>query len=393
MKILSKPTTISITDASQNVGVPNYIANLAPGTGYEIPNSLVSVAFQEFAGRYGYQMGVYAYSGGCYDTKRGQLLINGGGHNDFNGNAVYGFSLYSSENPKWQLIRPSTSPPVGTDPTKIYPDTCPNGDPTATHTYNQIIYDEHNDKLVLCGLSAYFGGGGISARIRALDLTTKTWDPYSSHPAKPVQGSEVAAVYDSKLKIIWDKGAPEGAHLSKYDVVANTVSTVSDGFSLHQDAPLALDPNRRILVAIGGYAGSPSWNTSSTEMVLWDLTSSTSVKCYEKSALAGFPAGLKTAKIGLEFHPPSGSFVAWSGGTKIYRLIPPATNPFSNPWTFETKTASGKLPNDVGSGVYGRFRWAPYPGNPAKGVFVMSMPGPGSDGWSAINTYIYKPDF
>ncbi|MBK9323653.1 MAG: hypothetical protein IPM97_12040 [Bdellovibrionaceae bacterium] len=68
MKILSKPTTISITDASQNVGVPNYIANLAPGTGYEIPNSLVSVAFQEFAGRYGYQMGVYAYSGGCYDT-------------------------------------------------------------------------------------------------------------------------------------------------------------------------------------------------------------------------------------------------------------------------------------------------------------------------------------
>ncbi|MBK9323654.1 MAG: hypothetical protein IPM97_12045 [Bdellovibrionaceae bacterium] len=324
--------------------------------------------------------------------QRGQLLINGGGHNDFNGNAVYGFSLYSSENPKWQLIRPSTSPPVGTDPTKIYPDTCPNGDPTATHTYNQIIYDEHNDKLVLCGLSAYFGGGGISARIRALDLTTKTWDPYSSHPAKPVQGSEVAAVYDSKLKIIWDKGAPGGGPHKKKGG-GGGFPFRSDGFSLHQDAPLALDPNRRILVAIGGYAGSPSWNTSSTEMVLWDLTSSTSVKCYEKSALAGFPAGLKTAKIGLEFHPPSGSFVAWSGGTKIYRLIPPATNPFSNPWTFETKTASGKLPNDVGSGVYGRFRWAPYPGNPAKGVFVMSMPGPGSDGWSAINTYIYKPDF
>lgn len=391
MKISSKPTTITISAAT--TGVPNYIANLAPGTGYEIPNSLISVAFQDFAGRYGNHMGSYAYSGGCYDTKRGQLLISGGGHNDYNGNAVYGFPLYSSETPKWQLIRPSTSPPVGSDPAKSYPDQCPNGDPTASHTYNQIIYDEHNDKLVLCGLSAYFGNSGLSARIRALDLNTKTWDPYSSHPLKPVQGSEVSAVYDSKLKVIWDKGAPEGAHLTKYDVVANTVTTVSDGFNLHQDAAMAIDPNRRILVAIGGAEGSPSWHTATTQMVLWDLTSSTSIPCYEKGGIASFPAGLKTDKIALEFHPPSGSFVAWSGGTKIYRLIPPAANPFTNTWTFETKTALGKLPNDIGSGVYGRFRWAPYPGNPSKGVFVMSLPGPGVDGWSAINTYIYKPDF
>lgn len=395
--LISAPSTILVVAPA--VGVPNYIAKLAPNAGYEIPNSNISVAFQNFSGQYGSSIGVYAYSGGAYDTKRGTLMISGGGHNDYNGNAVYGFSPYASETPTWSRIKAATSPPNGSDPGQRYPDQCPNGDPAASHTYYSILYDAYNDTLVLYGLTAYFGAGGVSRRVRKMNLATRTWDSYAAHADKIDIGDSAAAVYDQVAHVIWGKEAPHVTGLQRMDVATGGVTQIPDNApKFNQDAALAIDPSRRLIVAIGGAGGfGPNADSNATDMVLWDLDSynGSRVTAYARP-LNGFPAALKAAKIACEFHPPSGWFVAWRGGNIIYILKPPS-NPFTGTWTFESRTPVGnQLPADPGGGhggAYSRFRWAPYPNDPARGVFVLTMPG-GSEGrYTTINTYLYKPDF
>ena len=128
-------------------------------------------------------------------------------------------------------------------------------------------------------------------------------------------------------------------------------------------------------------------------MVLLDFNSRSgaNIVSYGRT-LSGFPSGLLGDGIGLEFHPPSGSFLAWRGGNTLYRLIPPS-NPFTGTWTFQTITPGGTaLPSS--STNYNRpwsgFRWAPYPHDPSRGVFVMDC-ATGSE--IASNVAIYKPNF
>jgi hypothetical protein len=395
--VLSSPATLRVF--APDAGVPSYIGTLAPNAAYQIPNSDVAVAFQNFAGQYGGHISVFAYSGGAYDTRRGMLLISGGGHNDYNGNAVYGFSPYASNTPAWIRVRGSTSPPNGSDPTSSFSDQCPNGDPAASHTYYSIIYDRYNDALVLYGLTSYFGSRGVSRRVRKMNLTTRVWDPYTAHGNKLDIGDSAAAVYDDVANVIWGKEAPHLTGLQRMDVTTGGLTQVSDGApKLNQDSAMAIDPRRRYIIAIGGASSyGPNYDNSGTDMMLWDLATydGSRVASYSR-ALSGFPSALKTAKIACEFHPPSGCFVAWRGGNTIHLLRPPA-NPFTGTWTFETRTPTGgPLPPDPGGGhggIYGRFRWAPYPNDPTKGVFVMVVPGGSEGNYRTLNTYIYKPDF
>lgn len=379
--------------------VPSYIRNLAAGSALQIATR-ISNAFASFAGQSGDPMGVYAYSGGAYDTKRGRYMRSGGGHNDHNGNGVYGVSIYASETPAWELFKPHTSPPSVTDVnTQPAVETAPNGDPAASHTYNQIIYDAQNDKLVLMGLGAAAGSNGAAfPRIRALNLTTNTWDGLTSHPSKANAGQGAFACYDELARAVWCKEGQITLGLQRFDVVANTVSTVSDGLgTMNIDVAVALDPVRRYMIAIGGYNSFGPLDSGAADMLLWDLATynGASVTAYSRT-LTGFPAALRAAKLGLEFHPPSRSFVAWAGGNSIYRLIPPS-NPFTGTWTFQTLTPSGTaLPTvsiDSLGGVYSKFRWAPYPHDKSRGVFVMDCAQGTAGNYTASQLAIYKPSF
>jgi len=393
--LTSSPSTITVQPAGS---VPNYIANLAPGSALQVAAKLSS-AFAGFAGETGDPIAVYGYSGGAYDTRRGRFMRTGGGHIDHNGNGVFGFSLYASENPTWTLFKPHTSPPsvtsfVGTQSIEA----APNGDPASTHTYNTLVYDAQNDRLVMMGLGSAAGGSGTAfPRIRALTLATNSWDAQSAHPNMAVAQPGAFACYDSSARVVWAKVTQSSSPLQRFDVVANTVSSVDDGISNYSiDTAGALDPTRRYMIAIGGYNDNGPLNTA-VDMVLWDLGSYTGTRMttYTRT-LSGFPGALRSAKLGLEFHPPSGSFVAWNGGNTLYRLIPP-TNPFTGAWTFQTITPGGTPLPAVGSdsygGIYSKFRWAPYPDDASRGVFVMECVQGGSGNYSSSNVAIYKPNF
>jgi hypothetical protein len=378
--------------------VPNYIASLAPGAALQVP-SKISDAFQGFAGEAGDPLGVYAYSGAAYDTKRGRYMRSGGGHNDHNGNGVYGFSPYASETPRWVLFRTHTSPPSVTDFVTRSVESSANGDPASTHTYNQIVYDGHNDKFVLVGTGSNAGSNGAGfPRLRSLNLTTNQWDPITSRPSKPGQGGGSFACYDGLARAVWCKEGALNYGLIRYDAVTDTLVETNDGLSkFNIDVAVAVDPQRKIMIAIGGYGNVGPLEDGSADIVLWDLSTynGTSVRAYARR-LNGFPVALRSAKISVEFHPPSGSFVSWLGGNLLYRLIPP-TDPFTGAWTIVTVTPTGTPLPAIASGslggVYSKFRWAPYPNDPTRGVFVMDCAQGSPGNYTASNLALYKPNF
>ena len=70
---------------------------LKPGQWYEIPNSSLKesgvIPNPSPPGNSGAQAVIGAWSSGAYDSKRKQLVIWGGGHEDYAGNEIYAFDF------------------------------------------------------------------------------------------------------------------------------------------------------------------------------------------------------------------------------------------------------------------------------------------------------------
>ena len=316
---------------------------------------------------------------------------------------MYEFKLYASENPAWVLFKPHTTPPSVTNFNGASIALSPNGDPASSHTYSQVVYDEHNDKLMLCGLGSAAGGSGSSfAQVRTLNLSSNGWD--AANGALSDSGLSMfgaAFAYNSVEKAVYGRGGQGSGRWWRYDSVANTLTQlqVSGGASaapnLHSSC--AIDPVRRYGIWVGGYAGVGPLDNGSADMVLLDFSSrnGAAITGYART-LAGFPAACRGDKIGVEFHPPSGSFIVWAGKAQLYRLIPPA-NPFTGNWSFVTITPSGAglpiLTSDSYAGVFSKLRWCPYPQDNTRGVFIMDGAQGVSGAYSASPTTIYKPNF
>lgn len=380
--------------------VPAYIRNLTAGDGLAISNSRISDAFAGFTGQAGDPIGIYAFSGGAYDTARNRFIRHGGGHNDWNGNGVFGFSLYASETPTWTMFKAHTTPPSVTSLLDPAVETAPNGDPASSHTYNQIVYDATADKLVLMGLGSAAGSGSNFSRMRLLNLSTNAWDAISGS----LQGSATsmfgaAFSYHDIERAIYGRGGQSSGRWFRYDCSAGTLTqltvsgTGSAAPNIHSSC--AIDPSRQYGIWIGGTVNGSPLDNGSVDMVLLDFSSRSgaNITSYGRT-LTGFPSALRADGIALEFHPPSGSFVAWKGGNTLYRLIPPS-NPFTGTWTFTTVTPGGTALPSIASNYnrpWSGFRWAPYPNDPSRGVFVMDC-AQGSGTMTASLVSIYKPNF
>jgi hypothetical protein len=354
--------------------VPAYIRNLAAGAALQISNTNLTNTIPAYSGSVGYPTQVvYAWSGGAYDTRRGELLVTGGGHSDGNNNGIYGFRPYESETPGWRVV--------------LAPDAARN--PPATHTYNVLAYDHENDYFMQMGLGSVYPSGSSNGRIWGFNRTTGAYDSEATHPSiSEAQGA--SCCYDPVEKVIWRK-AGSGTGLLRYNVATKAVTTISDGLSgMNIEHAMAIDPYRRFLLVMGGYSGFGPLSNQSARMLVIDLTTNT--------GFAMNPANLPTAlsnrdSLGLEFHPPSGSFVAHGGSTALWRIIPPADPTSATGWTFTQLTPTGTtLPAESARGTYGRWRWAPYPNDPSKGVFLVFQAS-STDPFPLTNVYIYKPNF
>ncbi len=375
--------------------VPGFIAKLADNTVYEIPDSTPTAVFPDFPDLFGSPTAaIYAWSGGAYDPKRQHYLVWGGGHNDYNGNEVYAFPLYGSESPKWFLLT-KPSPPTMATPTSPSVAENPDGTPASNHTYALLQVDPFADRLVSMGLGSVFGSNGAEAdQIRALNLATNTWEPASTHPSVSFGCVGSATAFDPLTKRIYRKAGNSRLGLDVYDVATRTLTTLSDDLSTTSiDFNIDLDPERGVMLAIGGYDSNGPTNNGH-QLTVWKTKAATSTSVPAASLTpANFPSALRSTKLGLAFHPPSGSFVAYASDGTLFRIVPPP-DPFSpTGWVFERLSPQGPaLPADGDHGTYSRWRWAPYPDDASKGVFVVIQAGAVTP-FPPTNVFIFKPGF
>lgn len=319
------------------------LAELRPGRWVEVPDSrLRSVAPAVSPGGNVAKV-VAAWSGGALDTKRERLLVWGGGHSNYAGNEVYAFDLREM---RWSRL---SDPSVANDDKAA---TYPDGQPRARHTYNYIEYVPAWDRLVSFGGSGPWprGGGEFTREISEFDFDEQTWTT-GARPAVPAGGSMIAAIARTDPTtgdVYFVPGA--SAALMRFDPVTQQWHGGWGRGYLTAHATAAIDPRRRLMVAVGKGA-----KDGTSQIWLWDLRQpSAPVKLLGRTS--GDKVVEKAMAPGFAYHPPSGKFVAWIGGTDVYTLDP-------DRWEWQRVPAAPDNVVDPGPqtlrGTYGRFQYVP----------------------------------
>jgi hypothetical protein len=110
---------------------------------------------------------ISAWGGGCIDTLRRDLLIWGGGHNDYAGNEVYAFNV---DTLVWRRKSLATASPANNGA-----ETNADGSPAARHTYGALIYSAALDSmLVAAGPQGLAGSGNRSSTPWLFNCTNET---------------------------------------------------------------------------------------------------------------------------------------------------------------------------------------------------------------------------
>ena len=299
------------------------------------------------------------WSGGVYDPVHDKMLIWGGGHNGYWGNEVYSFDPASFT---WK--RETT--PSAVTAASLDQDPLPDGNPDARHTYDQIAYITHANRLWSRGGSRA-NDGSSTGLTWTLDLGTQQWTNRipTGAPWVTTYGTfNGASAYDPTTRKVFLQTV-EG--LQTYDYDTNTWAQVI-GFG---SAPLwprymtygckrgAIDTKRSLFFTFGG--GDYFVFDITASDIVTDSWITTGGGAFDNSSYAGigqsYPnevihtggGDVITACPGVDYDPRADALVAWKGGA------PYVLDLASKVWT--AMSATGALPTPSMNGVYGRFRY------------------------------------
>jgi hypothetical protein len=210
---------------------------------------------------------------------------------------------------------------------------------------------------------AYGPNASSWPKVDAFSLSNNSWSRKADNPGGGYLLGASSA-YDSATGTVWSVPSGSG-RLSQYNPVSDVWKTyASSGLEIYATA--AIDPNRHILVAVGGYAGK-------RQIYVWDLDHPGNAPTMPSTS------GDRTLETegapGFVYDPISDKFVGWRGGADVYVL-----DPDSWVWS-KVSPASGNtvVPTAANSrGTYGRFRYIP-----SKNAFIVV---------NSIdeNVYVYK---
>jgi len=326
---------------------PADINNLAPGTWCEVANSnLKSVAYQWPSGVTYTQNGVGVdgvmdvWSGGAFDTKRGRLIVWGGGHFAYGGNEIYAFDINTL---KWLRVMDPSVPPA--ENTTYASD----GGPVSRHTYDVIEYVPGLDSLCSFGVPSLYSQSGIQNNTDCFNFGTMRWERKAD---VPTMGYGSYSAVDPVTGNAWMFGSETGCYLSEWNPATNVWTQRSNKVSCYDNTKTAtIDAKRRKFVAIGG-GEVYSWDISSSGMIPWQSLSTSGAN------------GIVSARNpGFDYDSVSDRLVAWDGGANVYSL-----NLDTLSWSLITPAAANTVvptaPNETGT--YGRFRYIP-----SKNAFVV----------------------
>lgn len=278
---------------------------------------------------------VNSWSGGDYSPNTRELILWGGGHNDYYGNEVYTFNL---DTLRWRMVTPHN---VNSNPGSCVA-VLPNGEPNSRHTYGGVAVITHADRFFGLGGSPSCLAGGCRVDVLfTLDIRARQWHNMQPSGTLPGTACEDKSVYDPLTKKVYYHTTAGGWFAYDYD--SNSWTARSSNTACYSRSA-ALDPKRRLIVEVGG------GTVTTFDLTTPGLTART-------LTTTGGGTVVNPVNPGLAYDPVTDRIIAWSGGADVYsldvetsaweRITPDAANTI-NPGAV---TASG--------GVYGRFRYIP----------------------------------
>jgi len=294
---------------------------------------------------------ICSFSGGCLNPVTSELLIFGGGHNDYGGNEVLKFSLNQAV-PAWSVLRtPTQGVGAGTSQTPVqgnayYTD----GTPSARHTYGMVQVVPELNRLMTFGAAAVWGNGnGNFDTIDGFNLSTNQWDPAGTWSGAAGLGTTICSTVRDFIGNIWHCGKPTGV-LYRWNLadasITQFTSTGTPGGTINGGCTFVYDPKRHLIfrlphsTTVAGYYDLSTSNAAFTQVTLND------------------PSGFLSDafQYSAEYCPDRDTYVVLKAqSTSVYEV---------NPATFAVTALSvaGTPPAPALDGTgdfYGRFRYVP----------------------------------
>ena len=355
---------------------------------------------------------ILPWSGFAWDSNRGDVILYGGGHANYSGNDVY---RWHSSTLQWE--RASYPSEIKLDPVagNIAIDGVDNA-PIAAHTYDNNVFLPLADRFLTWGGASYNPDGGPYRRVS--ETNPSTWritGPYLFDPNR-ANGNEVGGTTGSHVQRVapypgiiggqmWqNRDVPKwlaGSAMPGSDVNGCTAATIEgsrdvmyiaatngigSGKNLfrYQLTSLA-NPSLDQIAMVGAFAVGPDGQTTcgfdparklfvrtgtnALPFSFWDLSSPGPAN-YDQtiqidSTIAGFQSwlnaqGLDIQNCAIKFDPGRGTFLVWCGASTLWELHEPAGGNSSGGWTIAMLTAPSGPPGNYGSGILGKWRYAPY---------------------------------
>jgi hypothetical protein len=362
---------------------------------------------------------IAAYSGFAWDSRRGDLIIYGGGHANYGGNELY---RWRGTTLKWE--RMSLPSDVTTlDPPPWLTVDGPNASPMSHHTYDNNIYLPIVDRFLTFGGAAF--GNGESYIIKKTDGTFRSTGPYFFDPARADE-NKVGGITGSHSQ--WSNpylGVIGGKMWENRDVPKNLPNAYFQRHFLEGSTGYTQENGKDVVFVHGAYAilskytindiddpTQDSWEQlgqgvgwgpgvsaylptlnlfvriSPNLFSYWNLSTpgptNPNVAFVPSGVFVPPPGvyGYGLGDYGMDYDAPRNRLLLWVGGGDVWALYPPAVvSP--NGWRIE-KIASSTLQiplTGAGAGVLGKWKYIAQ-----LDAFITLQD------WYAGNIWFYKPE-
>lgn len=365
---------------------------------------------------------IRAWSSFAWDSKRGNLILYGGGHANYSGNDVY---FWRGSTRKWE--RASLPSAIRQDSVGHWHAVDgPYNAPASAHTYDNSIYLPIIDRFLTLGGAAFNNGWNYVLEDGAGRTGPYLFDPNRADPMKVggTTGSHIQRggahpeVVGGRMwqnrdafrngRLVMPSGysfinaCTAYAQENGKDVVYIRQTYALYRYTLHELS----DPTKDTWEKVGTYWDGPGNQVAcgydavrrlfvrtainDVPFVYWNLNTpgasnrdQTVVPLDASGEFAQMLSSGTTSirNCGFDFDPTRARFVLWCGGGQVWMLQPPATISREG-WTIEKqRTPRQAVPGaDVGTGILGKWKYAPN----LDAFVALQDPNAG-------NVWIYKP--
>jgi VCBS repeat-containing protein len=303
---------------------------------------------------------ILAWGSATWDSNRGEYIIWGGGHANYEGNEVY---TWSSQSLLWERASlPSAIKQISGARYEAV-DGYENA-PISSHAYDNLEFLELSDRMVNFGGAAAHTGSGFVATDGS-KTGPYFWDPSKADPdsvggttgshVNPILFPDVAGGEMWENRNNWSASAQMGsmvsgttdyAQIDGRDVVfVNTYNRGLFKYTVNEVEDASLDTWELVGITWDTFSGDGAGaydssrniyvRTSVTEFTFWDLDSAGPTN-RNVSFVPSDPSGEfeLSKKWGMEYDPIRERFVLWEGDASVWFLEPPDT-PGANGWILE----------------------------------------------------------